>query len=144
MTLKQRREEVEYFETLRGSLLRNLAYAGIAATWAIRENAKPASWSFVLAILMFAVYLALDAIYVHRVASAGRKKIEDFASNYKRQNGKAPGDDVGGPIPCDDIRASVHLSEKKIYILILAYAFLCIAAATQLFHWDLGSICLQR
>jgi hypothetical protein len=130
--LKDRREDARYFETLRGSLFRNLAYAGIAATWAIRETSKAPSGSSVLAIISFAIYLAVDAVYVHRVASIERGELQEFTSKYTIQKGEPPDDEVDVAISRSDISFSIWLNENKVYLLVLAYAFFIFSAGKQL------------
>jgi hypothetical protein len=132
MKFKERREEARYFETLRGSLFRNLAYAGIAATWALREYSKAPGSSSVWAIIFFAAYLLFDAAYIHVVASIERRELQEFTSRYISQKGKPPDDDDDVPISSSSIWFSVWLNEHKVYLLIFAYAFFIYSAVKQL------------
>lgn len=98
MNIKCRREAVEHFESLRGSLNRNLGYAGIAASWAMREGGGLLLWQLVAAIALFASYVMADAIYVHFAAETERKQLRKIEQEYAVQHkGELPSDDYLAP-----------------------------------------------
>jgi len=104
MNIKHRREATEHFESLRGALNRNLGYAGIAASWAIREGSGQLIWQIVAAICMFASYIIVDAVYVHFAAESERQQLRTIEQKFAAQNkGELPGDDYPAPYSIQNV-----------------------------------------
>lgn len=130
MTFGERRKAVRYFEESRGIIFRNLSYAGIAASWALRQGSESLSAFLVLALVLFSLYLASDAFYIHSMAVKERDEHRELEEAYqKAHKNKVPEDDVSAPYNRNKIKDNERFAHWKVVILGSACACLILGAS---------------
>ena len=125
MTFGERRKATQFFEESRGTSFRNLSYAGIAAAWALGQETVNLSSLLVIAIVLFAACLAVDAYYIHRMAIEERAQYLELEAAYqKAHKGAIPGDDESAPYNRDKVKCDENFSKFKMGLL--AFACVCL------------------
>jgi len=137
MTFGDRREAVKYFEDSRGEIFRNLSYAGIAASWTLRQETPALSAFLIAAIAMFSFYLASDACYVHLMALKERDQYLKLEAGHKKEHrNELPADEVDASYDRREVVNAERFSKWKVVPLGLACICLLLGAAGILAkHW---------
>jgi hypothetical protein len=130
MTFGERKKAIRYFEESRGNVFRNLSYAGIAASWTLRQETAGLSAFLVLALVLFSLYLASDGYYIHQMALKEREQYLELEAAHKNKNkNEVPGDEVLAPYDRRKVQGDERFPNWKIVILGSAYACLVCGAS---------------
>ena len=129
MTFGERKEAIKHFEESRGLIFRHVSYAGIAAAWVLKKETGELSGSLAMAIVLFSFYLALDALYAHRLAIIERKEYLKLEDDFKEKNSRVPRNDEPANYDRSDVSLNACYANCKPLILVLAYICLAIGAS---------------
>jgi hypothetical protein len=128
MTFGRRLAEVKYHEENRGTILRNISFAGIAASWALREELNKLNAPLVWAIIFFGLYLMVDVYYAHYAAVTEREELWEQEDEFKKNNGRVPNENDPAPYSLRKVSCSACFSKYKPLIVAAGYVSLVLGA----------------
>lgn len=121
MNFSRRFEEVAFHEENRGAIFRTASYAGIAASWALKEEFHALNAQLIWAIIFFALYLAADAFYAHQVALTERAELLKQEDKFVKENGRPPKESDAAPYCKSEVSCSEYFSKYKPLIVAAGY-----------------------